>query len=43
MNPSDKQVGKKNKMDLADLMKRPRKMDKFDKITGLGVANRSLN
>jgi len=40
MNPSDLKLGKK-KMDVMDLAKKPRKMDKLDKISGLGAANRS--
>lgn len=41
MNPTDHKHGKKAKMDIMDFAKRPRKMDKLDKISGLGAANRS--
>ena len=43
MNPADKNNNKKGKVDVMDFAKRPRKMDKIDKISGLGTANRSLN
>jgi len=42
MNPSDLSKHGKKKLDVMDLAKKPRKMDKLDKISGLGAANRSI-
>jgi hypothetical protein len=42
MNPRDHKMVKNMKGDLMDMGKRPRKMDKLDKISGLGAANRSF-
>ncbi len=43
MNPSDLSKHGKKKLDVMDLAKKPRKMDKLDKISGLGAANRSIS